>query len=505
LAHSFRQLSESPDSIGSLCSWHLPAFARDFFIFFPHKLVEQVFNRRQIPMKRILHSNPIGVGAIVVSLLAPEAFSQTSVDASAQEDSAAWAVSSRTAHSKTWERVEIEKTPGGRQIPRVHRIGTTYIDGSPPGVPFNRIANSSYFGAQKAIQAGAHHIVTSSKPLGVQVYGFQEDDGYGYTAGFAVSDANTAPSADPQSVLAIKDTARSVTLTGSDADEDDPLYFIKLTDPSHGSLTGTIPNYTYTPSPGYVGSDSFTFKVNDGKADSAVATINITVSPNDPYDYPLKPGTPEWVAATPEARVDSLDIPQAWRDTATSWQLFRSAVTRPYFRSCWHYGNSISASYGASKQDETLSILSEIEAASDFGFNCFYYLNDVDIATILLGSCQGQGACPFDYVIVCHMASLDSALNSMDQATCQKLFRIATWDACYFNSQADHILATAPIRLMYAIYNKPESLRGRFPAGVVLPPLTPEQTTYLDYAELPAELVSAVSSVKTALGLVSRP
>ena len=36
---------------------------------------------------------------------------------------------------------------------------------------------------------------------------------------------------------------------------------------------------TYTPAPNYNGPDSFTFKVNDGKADSAPATVNITVTP----------------------------------------------------------------------------------------------------------------------------------------------------------------------------------------------------------------------------------
>src|SRR5690606_39572 len=37
------------------------------------------------------------------------------------------------------------------------------------------------------------------------------------------------------------------------------------------------PNLTYTPALDYVGSDSITFKVNDGSIDSNVATISITV------------------------------------------------------------------------------------------------------------------------------------------------------------------------------------------------------------------------------------
>ena len=35
--------------------------------------------------------------------------------------------------------------------------------------------------------------------------------------------------------------------------------------------------YTYTPNTGYSGADTFTFKANDGVADSNVATVDITV------------------------------------------------------------------------------------------------------------------------------------------------------------------------------------------------------------------------------------
>jgi hypothetical protein len=38
-----------------------------------------------------------------------------------------------------------------------------------------------------------------------------------------------------------------------------------------------FPSATYTPTAGYRGSDSFTFKASDGKLDSNVATVSITV------------------------------------------------------------------------------------------------------------------------------------------------------------------------------------------------------------------------------------
>jgi hypothetical protein len=80
----------------------------------------------------------------------------------------------------------------------------------------------------------------------------------------------------------MEDTPVEISLMGSDPDSD-PLTYSTIAGPSHGSLNGTEPNLTYTPSPNFYGSDSFTFKVNDGTADSALATVSITVSPvNDP-------------------------------------------------------------------------------------------------------------------------------------------------------------------------------------------------------------------------------
>src|SRR5205085_12092377 len=64
----------------------------------------------------------------------------------------------------------------------------------------------------------------------------------------------------------------------SDVDSD-PLTFIVVTQPQHGSLSGAAPNVTYTPAPNYNGPDSFTFGVNDGQANSSAATVSITVTP----------------------------------------------------------------------------------------------------------------------------------------------------------------------------------------------------------------------------------
>jgi hypothetical protein len=83
--------------------------------------------------------------------------------------------------------------------------------------------------------------------------------------------------ATAQSVTTNEDTAKAITLSGTDVDLDSLAYFI-VTTPTHGTLTGSAPAITYTPAVNYNGPDSFTFRVNDGKVNSGNATVSITVS-----------------------------------------------------------------------------------------------------------------------------------------------------------------------------------------------------------------------------------
>jgi hypothetical protein len=100
---------------------------------------------------------------------------------------------------------------------------------------------------------------------------------------------NAAPTAAAQSVTTNEDTARLITLSGSDPDGNN-LTFSIVSNPTNGTL-GTIgapscsgtpssctATVTYTPNANYNGSDSFTFKVNDGTVDSSNATVSITIT-----------------------------------------------------------------------------------------------------------------------------------------------------------------------------------------------------------------------------------
>lgn len=97
------------------------------------------------------------------------------------------------------------------------------------------------------------------------------------TVTVTVNNVNDVPVADAQLVSTTEDTPVAITLTASDVDPDTLTYII-VDDPANGTLSGTEPNLTYTPTPNFSGSDSFTFKVNDGTVDSAIVTVSIEVT-----------------------------------------------------------------------------------------------------------------------------------------------------------------------------------------------------------------------------------
>src|SRR2546428_4273096 len=99
-----------------------------------------------------------------------------------------------------------------------------------------------------------------------------------YVAGpFTITPVNHAPVANAQTVTTLEDTAKAITLTATDVDGD-PLTYSVVTAPAHGTLSGAAPTLTYTPAANYNGTDSFTFKANDGTVDSALATVSLTIT-----------------------------------------------------------------------------------------------------------------------------------------------------------------------------------------------------------------------------------
>ena len=75
--------------------------------------------------------------------------------------------------------------------------------------------------------------------------------------------------------------ALSITLSGSDSDGNSLTYSI-VSNPANGSVSISGAVATYTPNANFVGSNSFTYKANDGTVDSdSNATVSITINEAD--------------------------------------------------------------------------------------------------------------------------------------------------------------------------------------------------------------------------------
>jgi hypothetical protein len=143
------------------------------------------------------------------------------------------------------------------------------------------------------VQAPAHGTLSGTAPNltyqpaahyhGPDSFTFQVKDLAGATSNVAtvsltVRSVNDVPVAISQSVSTDEDIPVSITLAGTDV-EGDSLTYTVVQVPAHGTLSGAFPNLTYEPAAHYNGPDSFTFRVNDGQADSALATVSLTVRP----------------------------------------------------------------------------------------------------------------------------------------------------------------------------------------------------------------------------------
>ncbi|MBI4473545.1 MAG: PKD domain-containing protein [Acidobacteria bacterium] len=154
-------------------------------------------------------------------------------------------------------------------------------DWTPPITFTNTDANTATVDATAAftaLGAGTHDV------------GLKVTDDAGFTNSefttvtvYAQGSCPIPPTAVSDSYTTNQDTTLTVGAPGvmvNDSDPDgEPLTAILVTTTSNGTLTlNSNGSFTYVPNTGYYGTDTFTYKVNDGSLDSNIATVTITIN-----------------------------------------------------------------------------------------------------------------------------------------------------------------------------------------------------------------------------------
>ena len=93
---------------------------------------------------------------------------------------------------------------------------------------------------------------------------------------------NHAPDADGDSAETMVDEPVEIDVLDNDMDaDDDDLEIIEVTEPDHGTADISGNDIVYTPDAGYVGTDTFSYTISDGRGgtDEADVTVEIVALP----------------------------------------------------------------------------------------------------------------------------------------------------------------------------------------------------------------------------------
>jgi hypothetical protein len=153
--------------------------------------------------------------------------------------------------------------------------------------------------------------------VGTETFGYVVSDGNGGTANgtvtITVTPVQHAPIAGNDAYTTVQDTPLAVAAPGiltNDGDQDGNTLTLQTTPvsaPSNGSVTlATDGSFTYTPNTGFTGTDSFTYRIDDGTGRSADGVVTIVVTASAPaastfYFQRTGPSADVWNMATSPA------------------------------------------------------------------------------------------------------------------------------------------------------------------------------------------------------------
>ncbi|MBO0613421.1 Lcl C-terminal domain-containing protein [Thiothrix fructosivorans] len=199
-------------------------------------------------------------------------------------------------------------------------------------------------GGKATYLPAANYFNTTSSPDGFM---FKVNDGTQNstpaTISVVVTAVNDPPVAQNSIASVIQNTATDITLSASDVDGDILTYLPTKKTKKGGTViwkTGNI--VTYTPKLGYVGSDSFTFTVQDnkkGKSKTATVSITVTAKPqnlppiaNAGADQNINEQTLVTLDGSASKDTDGSIDSYAWKQTAgTTVTLASTTSAKPTF------------------------------------------------------------------------------------------------------------------------------------------------------------------------------
>lgn len=175
--------------------------------------------------------------------------------------------------------------------PRQVTITASDPDGDPLTFTTSGAANGTVTGGTN----GVFTYTPKSNFHGADSFAVTVSDGHGgaanYTAMFTVLAVNDAPTAaSSQHATVSTGASKLVSVVAADADGDALTYSAGAA--GHGTVSGgTKGVFAYQPSAGYVGSDSFSVSISDGRGGTTSQSVNVTI------------GQPEAEVESPEFQV----------------------------------------------------------------------------------------------------------------------------------------------------------------------------------------------------------
>jgi len=206
---------------------------------------------------------------------------------------------------------------------------------------------------------------------GIDTFTYTVTDSWGLWSSVGTVSITVDPAADaPMAVADSYATPGNTALTGSsvlanDTDADgDTLTAALVTDVSHGVLVlqsdGT---FTYAPATGFIGTDSFTYKANDGTADSAAATVSIAVYAGGSPVYRffnLRTGTHFYTTSETEKAAVQAKWSSIYKYEGVAYSVYAGLDTVPLYR----FYNKVNGAHLYTADPQEKAIIESLWAAT---------------------------------------------------------------------------------------------------------------------------------------------